>query len=367
MYTALGLMSGTSFDGIDAAVIRTDGEKVELTDFHTMIPYTDAFREKLRSVMGGKNPKTPEIEKAQTELHAEAVKQLLEQHNLKPEDIDVIGFHGQTIYHNPAEGKTWQIGDGALLASLTGIDVVNDFRTNDVKNGGQGAPLVPLFHAALVHGLKKPVALLNIGGIGNITYIGDGKDEVIGFDTGPGNALIDDWMFKRAGKKYDEDGKASLAGKVQEGLITHMLQDAYFGKVPPKSLDRDNFRKRLDETRIKELTLEDGAATLSALTARAVKAGMRFLPKEPLEWYVTGGGRHNQRIMKELKSLFTGKMLPVEAIKLNGDVMEAQAFAFLAVRSLKHMPLSLPTTTGVAKPITGGVFHAASSGKSKRA
>jgi anhydro-N-acetylmuramic acid kinase len=369
MLTAIGLMSGTSLDGIDAALIRTDGETLELTEHWLSRPYTNELRASLRSCFGGKKENCPKAEHEMTLAHAEVVKELLQKAGMSPSQVDVVGFHGQTIQHRPDEGKTWQIGDGMLLAQLTGINVVNDFRSADMRAGGQGAPLVPLYHAALTKQLKKPVAILNIGGVANVTYIGtakDGSEEILAFDTGPGGAMLDDWILNHTGSRYDEGGRIALSGKIKGEILEALLEDAFFGQKPPKSLDRDRFAQvfmsqvsKGSDSDIQTLSLEDGAATLAAFTARAVYLGCKYFPEKPRHWYVTGGGRFNLGIMTKLKEYLPGEVDPIEVLGLNGDALEAQAFAFLAVRSLKKLPLSLPSTTGASHAVTGGVFYQA--------
>lgn len=349
---AIGLMSGTSLDGIDAAFVATDGrERVETGPWLT-IPYSAELRERLRAVLGGVGP-VAEVERAITEAHADAVIQLRARHDLGR--IDVIGFHGHTILHRPNEGRTWQIGDGALLAARTGIDVMCDFRTADVAAGGEGAPLVPLFHAALTSALERPVAVLNIGGVANVTWIGaDGA--VLAFDTGPGNALIDDWCLSHLGRPVDEDGRLAASGAVDDAHVARFLGHHFFTRRPPKSLDRDEWAA----FRPTHLGPADGAATLTAMTAGAVAAAGKWFPAPPRRWLVTGGGRRNPVLMEALRHRLDVPVEPVGAVGWQGDALEAQAFAYLAVRALDRLPLSLPSTTGVKAPTTGGgLFRAA--------
>jgi anhydro-N-acetylmuramic acid kinase len=345
---ALGLMSGTSLDGVDAALIRTDGRRVFGRGPALTIPYEDGFRARLRAILGGVGA-VADVERDLTLIHAGAVRKLLAEAEVEPADVNVVGFHGHTILHRPREGRTWQIGDGALLARETGIDVVCDFRSADVAAGGEGAPFVPLYHVALAADLPKPLAVLNLGGVGNVTYIGAG-DAILAFDTGPGNALIDDWMLARTGKPVDPDGRTAAKGRIDEAAVASWLALPYFARRPPKSLDRLDF----DAARIGHLGLEDGAATLAALTAAAVAKGVEHLPARPVRWLVTGGGRHNRFLMAELARRLAAPVEPVEAVGWDGDALEAQAFGFLAMRSLAALPLSLPTTTGVRAPVTGG-------------
>jgi anhydro-N-acetylmuramic acid kinase len=349
----VGLMSGTSCDGIDVALVCTDGRtRVEAGGFATF-PYGERFRARLREILGGRGA-VAAVERDLTLRHARAVRTLLRRHALSAAEIAAVGFHGHTILHAPERRRTWQIGDGALLAARTGIDVVCDFRSRDVAEGGEGAPLAPIYHAALAERLERPLAVLNIGGVSNVTWIGpDGA--LLAFDTGPGNALIDDWAFKHTGRPIDQDGALAFGGAVCEDALRGLLSHPYFGRPPPKSLDRDAFNRSL----VARLSPADGAATLTAFTARAVAAARDHLPSPPRRWLVTGGGRHNSALMAALRDLLGAPVEPVEAVGWHGDALEAQAFAYLAVRSLLGLPLSFPSTTGVPAPATGGRLHRA--------
>ena len=339
-------MSGTSLDGIDVAMIETDGrERVSPGPAETL-SYPQEFRERLRSVLGGDGP-VREVEEELTRLHAELVERFLGEH--PGPAVDVVGFHGHTILHRPTERRTRQIGDGALLARRLGLDVVADFRSADVAAGGEGAPLAPLFHAALAAALPKPIAVLNIGGVANVTWIG-GPEEILAFDTGPGNALIDDWVRRHTGATADLDGALARAGAVSTANVDNFLASSFFDRLPPKSLDRDDFRDVLPTG----LSLEDGAATLTEMTAAAVAAASRHFPAPAEQWLVTGGGRHNPALMEALRHRLDVLVRPVEAVGWHGDALEAQAFAYLAVRSVLGLPLSLPSTTGVPRPTCGG-------------
>lgn len=349
---ALGLMSGTSLDGIDAALLWTDGVGIEKTGPAATTFYEPALRDGLRGLLGG-GEAVGEVERALTQAHADAVGRLLSDQGMAPDDIDVIGFHGHTILHRPNEGRTWQIGDGALLAALTGIDVVCDLRSNDVANGGQGAPIVPLYHRALARDLAKPLCILNIGGVANVTWIGAAEDDLMAFDTGPGGALLDQWTEARTGQRFDDGGALAAAGTVDRSVLDSLLADPYFDQLPPKSLDRIDF----DLAGLSGLSPENGAATLNAFTCEAVARARHHLPGRPNRWLVTGGGRHNPVMMAGLNTILGGAVEPVESVGWNGDILEAQAFAYLAVRSLRGLPLTLPSTTGVSKPVTGGRRH----------
>jgi len=346
-------MSGTSLDGIDVAWLATDGERQIAAGPAWTLPYTEDFRERLRGVLGGTGP-VAAVEAELTRLHADAIGAFRRRH--RDVRIDLIGFHGHTILHRPAERRTWQIGDGALLARLAGIDVVGDFRGADVTAGGEGAPLAPLYHAALAAARAKPLAVLNLGGVGNVTWIGAGDGDILAFDTGPGNALLDDWARRHTGRAADYDGALALSGRAAAAQVARFLSHPYFARRPPKSLDRDEFRALLPDG----LGPADGAATLVEMTAAAVAAATRHFPALPREWLVCGGGRHNPAIMAALARRLAAPVRPVEAAGWDGDALEAQAFAYLAVRAIRRLPLSLPTTTGVPHPVCGGrLFRAA--------
>jgi len=360
---AVGLMSGTSMDGIDAALIRSDGGGSVTAGGFLSLPYDAEMRRRLRAVLGGQGA-VAEVERELTLRHAEAVRHLLDEAGLVPAAVRVVGFHGHTILHRPQERRTWQIGDGALLAAETGIDVVADLRSNDVALGGEGAPLVPLYQAALAAGLTRPLAVVNIGGVANVTWIGaggigDGEDKVLAFDTGPGNALINDWVERHNGEPLDRDGALAAAGKVDAAILAALLGNPYFERRPPKSLDRDDFTGEP----VAGLPLEDGAATLTAFTAATIAGAAAHFPAPALRWLVTGGGRHNPTLMRQLAARLGVPVEPVEAVGWQGDALEAQAFAYLALRALAGLPLTLPTTTGVSRPATGGRLHRAPGGR----
>lgn len=342
-------------DGIDAALLRTDGEAIFDFGPALTLPYEPALRDRIRACLndGPGNPLSLSRELAV--VHAAAVQALLEKAGMTARDIAWLGFHGHTLLHRPAARRTWQTGDGARLAQLTGISVVSDFRSMDVAMGGQGAPLVPLYHAALARyaQLQPPLLVLNLGGVGNVTYIGsDAATDLIAFDTGPGNALIDDWMLSQAHAAHDEGGRTAAQGAVNPERLARLLDHPYFNTRPPKSLDRNDFSAAAAEG----LSLEDGAATLAAFTAASVARGLSHLPQRPLRCLVCGGGRHNATLMKLLTQYLNMPVESVEAVGWNGDHLEAEAFAFLAARALRGLPLSLPGTTGVAVPVSGGRF-----------
>ena len=347
---ALGLMSGTSLDGIDAALLHTDGLDVVRPGGWLTVPYDPVIRGRLRETLGGGGD-VAALERDLTGRHAAAVAALLDKEGLDPRAVDVIGFHGHTIDHRPEDSFTWQIGDGALLAELTGIDVVSDFRSRDVAAGGQGAPLAPLYHAALAKKIERPVAVLNIGGVANVTWLGAGTG-LLAFDTGPGCALLDDWMRRHSGREFDGDGTIARRGAVDQETIARLLEHPYFGRRPPKSLDRDAFAGAAEG-----LSLADGAATLAGFTAAAVEKALAHLPSSPKRWLVAGGGRRNPVLMERLRAVLGPTVVAVETVGWDGDALEAQAFAYLAVRSLRGLALSLPATTGAPRPLTGGTLH----------
>jgi len=351
-------MSGTSLDGMDAALIETDGRDFVRPLAFLSQPYDSGFRKKLRACLGNrKGLRDSAVEntaKELTKLHADLVQKLLKKEKLKPAEIDLVGFHGQTIWHAPHERQTCQIGDGAQLAKLTGIPVISDFRRADVEAGGHGAPFVPLYHQARAADLEKPLAVLNIGGVANLTWL-DARGNVLAFDTGPGNAMIDDWMAQHEGKPHDEGGKIAARGQIDWQLIHKFVRHSYFTAVAPKSLDRDAFKN----FPVDHLKGADAVATLTMMCVASVGAALALIDSMPMRVLVTGGGRHNATIMKWLHGLLAIPVQPVEAVKWNGDALEAEAFAYLAVRSKLGLPLSLPSTTGVHRPMSGGILHAA--------
>lgn len=358
---ALGLMSGTSLDGIDVALIDTDGEHQVARGPAMTFPYTEEMRGLLRNAIadakdvtdrGDRPGHLPHADREITEQHAAAVSGFLRKQNIARATIDVIGFHGQTVVHKPEQRMTLQLGLGEMLADLTRCRVIYDVRAADVDAGGQGAPLVPVYHQALTAHLKpRPLAVVNIGGVANVTYIGrDGR--LLAFDTGPGNALIDDWMRTKAGLPRDENGQASARGTASDEIVHYYLNHSYFALPPPKSLDRQTFVADL----VHGLSIEDGAATLAAVTAAAIAKSREHMPQEPELWIICGGGRLNRTLMSMIAGRVHHAVVPAEAVGLNGDSLEAEAWAYLAVRSLKGLPITFPGTTGVREPMTGGVL-----------
>jgi anhydro-N-acetylmuramic acid kinase len=354
MMRALGLMSGTSMDGVDVALIETDGEMVASRGTALTVPYDDRVRGLIRAVLGAERPSdaTQAAEKALTEAHVEAVRQWSRDSDVALSGVDVIGFHGQTITHRPEKGFTWQLGDGAALAKALGVRVVNDLRSADVAAGGQGAPLVPIYHAALVREMKRPLAVVNIGGVANVTWIGAGSS-LLAFDTGPGNGPIDDWCSRRAGQPFDKDGVLAAAGAVDRARLERFCEHRYFQRTPPKSLDRGDFGDAWADG----LSVANGAATLTRGTARAIALAARHFPEPVTQWIVCGGGARNPTLLRAIAEEPAANVVPALQLGWDGDALEAQAFAFLAVRSLRRLPLTFPTTTGAPRPLTGGRLH----------
>jgi anhydro-N-acetylmuramic acid kinase len=365
---AVGLMSGTSMDGIDVALIETDGEMIARfgpSAVHSYQEHEIAILRRAMEAAPALRARTErpgviaEAEKISTALHARAVNAFLGANAIDRGTIDVVGYHGQTVLHRPREKLTVQLGDGGALARETGIPVVYDFRAADVAAGGQGAPLVPVLHRALTRTLDRshPIVVLNLGGVANITYI-DGDHDPIAGDTGPANALLDDFMRSHAGAAHDVDGQAAAAGRVDMAAVARLLQHPFFAQSCPKSLDRNDFRDWVAaRARLGEKSVEDGAATLTMLTAATVARVLDVLPRAPQSWIVAGGGARNPTLMRMLREqLAPARVETADQAGWSIDALEAQAFGFLAVRSLKGLPLTFPTTTGAPQPMTGGVL-----------
>ncbi len=362
---AIGLMSGTSFDGVDAAMVDTDGERIAGLGATHYRPYSEDERAVLRQALTeaaslsdrrSRPGILAEAEALITRTHAEAAEALLAKGGVAAGDVAVVGFHGQTVIHRPERRLTVQIGDAAALARRLGIAVVHDFRAADVAAGGQGAPLVPVFHRAMAATLDRPhpMAVLNIGGVANLTFV-DGGPDPIAFDTGPGNALIDDFMRARTGARYDDNGDVAAAGKPDQAFIGRVLQQRFFAQKPPKSLDRNAFA--FANIGLPEFSVPDGAATLAALTVAAVVRAVPHLPTPPVAWIVSGGGARNRTLMRMLaECLAPASVETADDAGWSADALEAQAFAYLAVRSLRGLPITFPSTTGAPRPLVGGVL-----------
>jgi len=347
-------MSGTSVDGVDVALIETDGERIASLGPCLTVPYADDVRRLIRAAFGAELPSdvTRAAERAVTEAHAVAVQRWSVEQGIALSNIDLVGFHGQTITHRPERRFTWQIGNGAALARSLGVRVVNDLRGADVAAGGQGAPLVPVYHAALAADLPRPLAVVNVGGVANVTWVG-ADESLLAFDTGPGNGPIDDWCMRRAGQRYDKDGVLAATGNVDRTRLEHFSEHRFFARIPPKSLDRGDFSDAWAEG----LGAADGAATLTAGTARALALAARHFPAPVVQWVICGGGARNPTLLRAIAEETRGKVVTAADLGWDGDGLEAQAFGFLAVRSLRGLPLTFPTTTGAPQPLTGGTLH----------
>ena len=356
-------MSGTSLDGVDLALMRTNGEVLIEPLRHGFSAYDEETRQALRAALDvARDLPTPVLtdralwtevlvmaESLVTQAHIEAVKAFLAGED-RPR---LIGFHGQTIAHRPDEGVTLQVGDGEALAACVGADVVGQFRLNDMAHGGQGAPLAPLYHEVLA-GPTRPQAVLNLGGIGNLTWLGEG-DAISAFDTGPANALIDDWVMEKTGRAYDTDGALAAAGEVNDAALNALMADPFFTQAPPKSLDRLDF----DMSPVTGLSAEDGAATLTAFTAQCVAQALALCPQKPTRLILCGGGRHNKTLCAMLAARADIGVVDCDILGWQGDALEAQAFAWLAVRHVYGLAFSRPETTGVRTPVSGGVLYKA--------
>jgi anhydro-N-acetylmuramic acid kinase len=347
--TAIGLMSGTSMDGIDVALIKSDGKEIYNHKLSKFYPYGSKVKELLAKIISNKIDSLLEIKEIELEItkkHIAAVKDFLVKNKIDKKEIDVIGFHGQTILHHPKQQITWQIGNAQMLASQTGIDVVADFRTKDLVFGGQGAPLVPIYHLALFADYKKPLLVLNIGGVANITYVENNQEEnLIAFDVCFGNAPLNDLVQQKTGKDFDKDGVLASKGKVNQDFVKAILALGYFKKQPPKSLDRNQFDLTIEK--FSKLKVEDILASLVYVLGQSVANSIKFLPKKPIEIIVCGGGRKNLAIMNSIKNATQIKTTNIDDLEINGDFVEAEAFGFLAIRNLLNLPISYPKTTGI--------------------
>lgn len=353
----LGFMSGTSLDGVDAAILSTDGEAIASFGPTELLPFSAderaaliaATQDALEADGGGERPASyTRAEAIILDVHLRAARTVLARADAGP--IDLIGFHGQTVLHRPDRGLTIQLGDPAALAGALGVPVIAYLRQADVAAGGQGAPLVPIYHAALANmiGAERPVAFLNVGGVANLSWLGrDGA--MIAFDTGPGNGLIDLLVQSRGAGRYDEGGRLAAAGRAHHAIVEALLASPYFTRAGPKSLDRHDFSIEA----VAALSTQDAAATLIAFTAEAVARGAATLPAAPTRWIVCGGGRHNPELMRALGARL-GRCEPADALGLRGDFIEAEAMAFIAARSVRGLPVTFPGTTGAAHPLTAG-------------
>jgi len=381
--TAIGLMSGTSMDGIDAVLLQTDGRSAINALAHYAMPYSAAFRQELLHALQDAQAITApdqrpgnllQAERELTLLHARAIKNLLAQEKLEPQGVDIIGFHGQTVIHCPPphadsdSGFTVQLGDGSLLAREANISVIADMRAADMRAGGNGAPLAPVYHRALAASLRGkcafPLAFINIGGIANVTYIenaGENNDNLIAFDCGAGNCLIDQWAEAKIGRSYDKNGEAGLKGKISEGVAQAYFKLPIF-KQERRSYDRNDFPPLSSLSEEDNLSYEGGAATLAYITAEGIIHSFSRLPQMPKTLIVSGGGIKNRAIMQNLARLSAAcgiSLKTAENFSFSSAFMEAEAWAYLAVRSFYHLPLTYPQTTGCRAPVSGGVLYPA--------
>ena len=364
---ALGLMSGTSMDGIDLALVESDGEAEVRRGPSMFVPYEAVFRRRIEAGLEmaktiARREERPgdlaALERDLTMRHVEAVKAF--QTKFPAQKIDLIGFHGQTVLHRPEKALTVQLGDGPLLAGETGVSVVHDMRARDMEYGGQGAPLVPVYHDALARSLPQewrgsfPVAFVNIGGISNVTFV-PAQGDPFAFDSGPGNALIDRWVSAEGGVPFDADGMIASEGGVVRAVVDRYLENPFFERRAPKSLDRLDFT--LEDAA--GLELAEGARTLAAVSAEAILKAAEQMPEAPKLWIVCGGGRKNPHIMADLRTgaeQSLAQVILAEDAGFDGDAMEAEAWAYLAIRSTRGMSLTFPTTTGCRGAVTGGVL-----------
>lgn len=351
----LGAMSGTSLDGVDAAILVTDGETIFEFGSAAYRAYSDQERQLIRAGLGQwTGPDVADAARVVEQAHAELLSEF--------EPADLIGFHGQTLAHAPRQQGTLQVGDGAVLSGVLQTPVVWDFRSDDVAMGGEGAPLAPFFHFACAQwiGAKAPVCFLNLGGVANLTFIDpsavrpEDPGALLAFDTGPANAPVNDLMMARLSRPMDEGGALAARGTVETGALELFLAEKYFSRMPPKSLDRNDFAEMIEL--VNELSDADAAATLTAMCAASVVQGMEHCPRAPDRVLVTGGGRHNPVLMQMLAAGLDCPVAPVEAVGLNGDMLEAQAFAYLAARVARGLPTSCPGTTGVRAAVGGGII-----------
>ncbi len=360
---ALGMMSGTSLDGVDIALIETDGRTVQRFGAVGERPFKPEERALLRGALADAQSLTDrharpgrlaEAEAMITNAYADTICDFLAGRESQP--VSVVGVHGQTVLHRPQDRLTVQLIDADALARRCGLPVVHDLRGADVAAGGQGAPMVPVFHQALVHaaGLELPVAVVNVGGVANVTWIGE-RDALMAFDTGPGNALLDDWVHSHTGETMDRHGALAARGAVDHKALSALEAglSGYLVKAPPKSLDRLELAAG---SALNGLSPEDGAATLTAFTALCLAQALNHMPGPPNSWIIAGGGARNPSLMRALEDTLPGRVMAASNLGWRGDFIEAQAFAFLAVRSLQGLPITFPGTTGAPRPLTGGTL-----------
>ncbi len=365
---ALGLMSGTSADGIDAAVLEADGVAHYEVLGHFHKPYDEETRDLIRRACADARTafeegrltsrwqrpgSLMEADEALTGLHIDFSREVMAEMEKHGKKVRLIGMHGHTVLHAPEKGITIQLADGDEVAQQVGETVIWDMRAHDMEHGGQGAPLAPAWHMALAQRLPmRPVMFVNIGGVSNVTWIGGENEEPHAFDAGPGNALMDDLVREKTGELFDRDGALAAKGRVNEDALHALMAQKPLHAAPPRSFDRNTF----DSAPVRDLSLEDALATLCRFTAKTISHAVEWLPRPPETWIITGGGRHNRTLMAMLAEEVEGAVVPAEAVEMDGDHMEAEAWAWLAVRALKRLPITWPATTGVDRPRTGGVI-----------
>ena len=356
----IGLMSGTSMDGINASLVKTNGEILEKTDYQTILNYSRAttilLKEYVFNYNKHKYDKDYEHELSNQIItdHNNAIKEIKKLSGIKP---DLVGFHGQTVFHNPKKNISVQIGNGYLLSKMSQTKVVSNFRQNDIDNGGEGAPISPIYHKYLMQKFKfdLPCCFINIGGVSNITYW-DGQ-ELIGFDLGPGNGLMDIYCQKHLGMLYDNLGEIASKGNPDFYLVDKFLNLAFFKKKFPKSIDRLEFENFIKKISFKHLNHSDILSTLLEFTVGSIKKGIEILPFLPIKIVIMGGGQHNKHLMKKLKSVLTIDIVRANQVGIDGDYVEADMIAYLAMRRLANIPITFPGTTGVSFPCIGGKVY----------
>ncbi len=352
-FISIGTMSGTSADGIDASLIKTDGKNIFSPLFSENISYSD----KEKKILLEYPPKNlVKLNKIINNKHLSVIRKIIKKSTFNNKDITVIGFHGQTMAHNPKSGWTWQVADAAFLSKNLGIDVIANFRTRDINYGGQGAPLVPIYHHLKIiqNKIPFPVAIVNIGGISNITFIRK-KNDFIGFDLGPGNGPLDKLIKNKLNLELDLGGQLALQGNANKSAADKILELDFFCKSPPKSLDR----KEIDDYCLKfvrYLEIKDALATLVDIVSKSIIRGIDLMGVKPSLILISGGGRKNLAIMSKLKKKYGDRCLDIDTLGWDGDNLEAEAFAYIAARSLLGLPITWPLTTGVKKPLSGGVL-----------
>ena len=363
-YNVIGIMSGTSIDGLDCSYMTTDGENLVSIKFEKTYKYSQNYRSKLKKIINNLNKKklikinqyVKNQEGIVTNKFIQIIKKFIKEYNIKYSSIDYIGISGQTVFHDPKNKKTIQLGSCKKIQKKIKLKIVGNFRENDIKNGGQGAPIAAFYHNYILKNFLPSAIILNLGGIANISVVN--REKLIAFDVGTANVLIDDLMYYFYKKNYDKDGKIAFKGKINQEIINKYKNDSYFKLQYPKSLDREYFKKYLNL--LKKIKVEDAICTASMMTVEGILLGIKILNINFKSLILTGGGRNNLFIIKNLKKIFKSKrkkIILVDELNFNGDFLEAQAFAYLAVRCVRKLPLSLPTTTGVKKPISGGLIY----------